>query len=123
MESFTERQPLGSLQISRDVIATIAGTAALEISGVESLVPCSKGLKRLGFKRIAAKPVNIAMSDGIVEIDIGVSLMVGAKIGEVGPAVQNAVKNNVQNMTGMVVSKVNVFVARIVFEREAAPRD
>ena len=52
-------------------------------------------------------------------IDISLSLKFGAKIEEVCTAVQNAIKDSVQTMSGMAVSKVNVLVSGIVFPPRA----
>lgn len=109
MERYKEKQPTGSLQISQDVIATIASVAAMEIEGVASLAQHTPG-----FRNRNKKSVDVVLSDGFAEIDIGVALKFGARINEVCTAIQTAVKDNVQTMTGMVVSKVNVYVAKIV---------
>lgn len=117
MESFKERQPSGSLQISQEVIATIASVAALEIDGVDGLAQHNPGVRNPFGKR-AKKTVDVVLSDDFVEIDLGLALKYGARIHEVCTAVQNAVKDNVQTMTGKAVSKVNIHVARIVFPQE-----
>lgn len=118
MESFKERQPSGSLQISQEVIATIASVAAQEIEGVDCLAQHAPGFRHNPFRKSRKKSVDVVLSDDFAEIDIGVALKYGAKINEVCTAVQTSVKDNVQTMTGMAVSKVNVFVARIVFPGE-----
>lgn len=117
MESFKERQPTGSLQISHEVIATIASVAALEIEGVARLAQRSPGLYR-NPPRKQKKAVEVILSDDIVEINMGLALHFGARINQVCTAVQTAVKDNVQTMTGMMVSKVNIYVAGIVFPME-----
>ena len=114
----SKKQLSGSLQISQDVIATIASVAAQEIDGVASVAQHAPGLQRNPLKKNYKKPVDVVVADGLAQIDIGVTLNYGAKIGEVCTKVQSAVKDNVQSMTGMAVSKVNVFVARIAFPAE-----
>jgi uncharacterized alkaline shock family protein YloU len=114
----TERKPAsGELKISRDVIAAIAKVAAMEVKGVDSLATSTAAQ---GFfpARFAQKPVDVALNDDFVTISISLNLKFGANITEVCGAVQGAVKDNVQTMTGMVVSKVNVLVAGIRFPDE-----
>ena len=53
-------------------------------------------------------------------MDISVNLKYGANIPEVAETLQKAVKDAVQNMTGITVSKVNVHVAGIVFPQSPA---
>ena len=115
MDRSKERHTTGSLQISQDVLATIAGISAQEIDGVGALAQHSPGIGHNPLKKQRGRSVDVIISDGSVEIDIGITLKYGAKISEVCTAVQKTVKDNVQTMTGMAVSKVNVFVARIVF--------
>lgn len=115
----TSRQPVGSLKISQEVIATIASVAALEIEGVDMLVEPANQMSRLFSRSMGKKAVRISLSDDFVEIDLSINLKFGAKITEVCTAIQNNVKENVQTMTGMAVSKVNVMVAGIIFPDEA----
>jgi uncharacterized alkaline shock family protein YloU len=110
-----KKQPAGTLQISHDVVATIAGVAAKEIEGVTGLSHHSPGLKRNPLRKSFMKPVDVIIAEGLVEIDIGIALRFGAQITDVCAKVQSAVKDSVQTMTGMAVSKVNVFVSRITF--------
>ena len=116
MGSGKERQPVGSLKISEDVVATIASVAALEVEGVESLIlPGSSKLFPRGFGK---KAIHIDISDDFVEVGLSINLKFGARISDVCKSVQQNVKDNVQTMTGMAVSKVNVVVSGITFSEE-----
>lgn len=97
-----------SLKISQDVIETIAKVAALEIEGVADTVEQSGNLINM-----LKGPIEIKMMDGIAEISIGIILDFGANISDVCKAVQRNIKDNVQTMTGIIVSKVNVSVEGI----------
>lgn len=111
----------GSLKISRDVIATIAGCAATEIEGVAALAPFTSGLTTgWVLKARSSLPVAVTLNDDVACIDINLNLEYGAKIPEVSVKVQSAVKDAVQNMTGVAVTKVNVHVAGAVFADAAA---
>ena len=106
-------QPSGSLKISRDVLVTIAKAAAMEVEGVHALI-ASGGNSRL-FGRRAIK---IALSDDFAEITLSIRLKSGAHIPSVCAAIQSGVKDSIQTMTGIAVSKVNVVVAGIAFSEE-----
>lgn len=111
----------GSLKISRDVIATIAGCTATEIEGVAALAPFTSGITSgWVLKARSSMPVAVELSDDVASIDINVSLEYGAKIPEVSAKVQQAVKDAVQNMTGVAVTRVNLHVAGVVFAEAAA---
>ena len=114
------KQPSGSLKISQDVLATISNFAAEEIDGVVSLSDTYAPIKNFQKKGSIGKPIQISLNDDVAVIDISVNLKYGANIPAVAETLQKAVKDAVQNMTGITVSKVNVHVAGIVVP-EAAP--
>jgi len=103
---------VASLKISKDVISTIASVATLEIAGVAGFSEPNKiGFFAKGF----TKPIEISLADDFAEISLCLDLEFGAKIPVVCTEVQNNVRENVQTMTGIVVSKVNITVSGIVF--------
>ena len=114
------KQPAGSLKISQDVLATISNFAAEEIDGVVSLANTYAPIKNFLKKCSIGRPIQISLNDDVAVIDISVNLKYGANIPQVAETLQKAVKDAVQNMTGITVSKVNVHVAGIVFP-ETAP--
>lgn len=115
------KQPAGSLKISEDVLATIARVAALEIGGVAALAEPDTSVGKFFFsKGFGKSPIRIEQTDDFARIDIAIQLEFGAKITDVCTAVQNNIKDNIQTMTGMAVSKVNVTVSGIAFPEEAA---
>jgi uncharacterized alkaline shock family protein YloU len=124
MQKTQNKPATGELKISPDVIAAIARVAALEQKGVDSLasppaVSCFFGnLFRYKPKKLGRQAISVASSDDFVTVSVSVNLKFGANITEVCAAVQNAVKDNVQTMTGMAVAKVNVMVAGITFPEE-----
>lgn len=110
----------GSLKISEDVIATIAGTAAADVKGIAglSLRPFSdiKGIVR---HKPTGHAIRMEMHDGEAVLDISVNLYLGAHIPEVAAELQTRVKDAVQTMTGISVAKVHVHVAGVVLTDEA----
>lgn len=105
----------GSLKISEDVLAAIAGNATKEIKGVAGLAlrPIPENLG-LFHKKSADKGIRISIKDGEAVIDVFVSIYDGAKIPETSEQIQTRVKETVQNMTGITVSKVNVHISSLV---------
>ena len=117
-----KRETVGNLKISQEVVATIAHFATKEIDGVASMAycPAAVNLKKFLTKSQTAKSINIEMNDDVAVIDVYVNLKYGAKIPIVSENIQKSVKNAVQNMTGIVVAKVNIFVVGITFDEAAA---
>ena len=112
-------QSTGNLRISREVIATIARYAALEIEGIDSLASFATNLKGWLLKKQSARPVSIDLNDDVAEICLHINVKAGVNIPKTSEKVQHAVKEAVQNMTGIVVSRVNIVIAGIVFDESA----
>ncbi len=110
----------GSLRISEDVLATIAVKAASGISGVSGLIGDKNQTKPGGLKLPGQKPVKIQLEDDQAVLDLYIRVKYGSNIRTVCEALQQAVKEDVQTMTGIAVSKVNVHVEDIVFEEPQA---
>ena len=126
MQNHENTQPNGNLKISREVISTIAKYAALEVEGVASLASFTANLKGWLLRRKSAKPINIDLTDYVARIDLHINVKAGVKIPELAEKVQAAVKEAVQNMTGIAVSHVNIEISDIIFEKmgsELAPAD
>ena len=119
MQSHDQNQAAGNLKISREVIATIARYAALEIEGVDSLASFATNLKGWLIKKQSAKPIDIDLSDDVAVIELHVNIKAGVNIPETAEKIQSAVKEAVQNMTGIAVSRVNINIAGIVFAEPA----
>ena len=119
MSGVENRQPAGSLKISKNVIETIVRTSAREIDGVASLPEEQKDGGRIFPRNFGKKAVHVTLTDDFAEIDVNVNLEAGTRIPDVCAAVQANVKDNVQTMTGIAVSKVNVLVAGVLFPKSA----
>ena len=109
----------GSLQISTEVIAKIARCAALEIEGVAE-VSCgrqqSKKAKELLEMVNVQSPVTVEMREGTADITLNLVVRFGTCIPVMAEKVQKNVKNAVQNMTRVTVSRVNLIIAGLAAE-------
>ncbi|HIY08752.1 MAG TPA: Asp23/Gls24 family envelope stress response protein [Firmicutes bacterium] len=119
---FNRPDPAGTLSISEDVIATIAANTTTEIEGVAALANFYSNVVSSWFwKKQSSRPIIINLNDDVATIDIHVSLRSGVRIPDVAQNIQRSVKDAVQNMTGIAVTKVNVYVSGIVFDTPSAP--
>ena len=115
----------GSLQISTDVISKIAKLATLEVEGIYSVsgnIVSGKGFA-LVRKMPMQKPISVELNDDVAEISVNVVVKYGCKIPQLSEKVQENVKNAVQNMTCITVSKVNVIITGVVQETTAPVED
>lgn len=104
-EVVTENDIKG-INISEDVVATIAGMAAQEVKGVASMNASGIG-EVFGIKTKGVK-VQVDDKDAVIEISLNVEY--GARIPDIAWEVQNKVKTQVETMTGLNVVSVNVHV-------------
>ena len=113
-----EETKIGTISIADDVVASIAGIAALEVKGVSKLNGnITKDLAgKLGKKNLA-NGVKVDIANGIVAVDISVEMEYGNSIRKVSEEIQLKVKQAVENMTGLKVSVVNVTVAGIKLDK------
>ena len=121
MENMKNNDNIGGLVISEDVISSIAINAAKDIKGVSSfpIRPTDiKGVFKVGSSSI--KAVRVDSNDNEIIIKINVNLKSGSKIQSVCEEVQSSIKDAVQNMTGRVVTRVDVNVCGVDFEESAA---
>lgn len=100
----------GEVRISENVIRSIAGVSAKEIEGVADLASVRTTLLR------TEPPVSVQVVRDTVEITVRLVLKNGCRLTGVAEQVQQKVKENVQSMTGVIVSKVHVIAADIMFE-------
>lgn len=101
----------GSLKISEDVIITVARLAALDINGVAGLAGEISKLSKLRKNG----PIIVSMIEDVAALDIKIKVRSGVRAAAVAQAVQTAVKDSVQSMTGVAVARVNVTVCGVVF--------
>ena len=114
------RDSVGTLRISREVLSTIAATAASEVAGVHSLTAAPVDLKGMFSKRQLPKSVAVTLRDDIAEVELHLILNGEVKIPIVSEKVQRAVKDAIQSMTRVTVSKVHVVIEGINFSAAAA---
>ncbi|MBE7032511.1 MAG: Asp23/Gls24 family envelope stress response protein [Ruminococcaceae bacterium] len=99
----------GNIAISNDVIATIAAIAAKSIDGVYGMVnSLTGGFAELLGKKNPSKGVKVTVNDRDVKIDMFVVVEYGVKIPDVAWEIQGKTKNEVEAMTGLNVTAVNV---------------
>lgn len=104
----------GSVNIADEVIAVIASMAASEVKGVASMVSGVAGnfAELIGMKN-TSKGVKITKDGDSVTLDLAIMVEYGTKIPDVSWNVQSKVKGDVEAMTGLSVSAVNVSVESI----------
>ena len=112
-----EKEKLGEVQIADEVVAIIAGLAATEVEGVDSMAGniTNELVGKLGMKNLS-KGVKVDVTEEHVSVDLSLNLKYGYNIPEVGEKVQDRVKSAIENMTGLSVLDVNIRIASVNME-------
>lgn len=110
----------GQIKISDEVVGTIAGIAAMEVSGVAGMSGgIAGGIGDMLGRKNFSKGVKVQVGDVETSIDLYIIVEYGAKIPEVAWNIQEAVKREVEAMTGLDVAEVNINVQGVNIEKES----
>jgi uncharacterized alkaline shock family protein YloU len=112
----TQQTPHGRTSIADGVVQKIAGLAAREVSGVYAL---GGGAARAfgalreripGSSQSAGQGVSVEVGERQAAVDLDLVTEYGVSITDVAQAVRRNVISNVEGMTGLEVTEVNVSV-------------
>ena len=106
----------GKVIFADEVVATIAGLAALEVEGVASM---SAGIVEKFGKKTPARGVRVEVGEKEAAIDLYMIVDYGVQIPEVAWNVQENVKKSVETMTGLTVVEVNIYIQGIEFHKDS----
>lgn len=109
-----ENDRIGEVRIADEVVAIIAGLAATEIDGVDSMAGniTNELVGKLGMKNLS-KGVKVDVTEEHVSVDLSLNIKYGYNIPSVCEKVQDRVKTAIENMTGLTVLDVNVKIAGV----------
>lgn len=109
---FKVRNEYGQITIEHDVLARIAGAAAMECYGIVGMAAKSlkDGIARLLKKDKLTKGILLTMDNNAVKLDIHVIVLYGTSIAVICESLINSVKYKIEESTGLKVANVNVHV-------------
>jgi uncharacterized alkaline shock family protein YloU len=107
------KSDLGNVHISNDVIAVLAGSAALDcygLVGMASRKQLKDGIAELLGRENLSRGVEVRTEQEHVHIDLHIVVSYGTKISEVAHNVQSKVKYVMNEVVGLRVDFVNIIV-------------
>lgn len=111
--------PMGTLRIANEVVAVIAGLAATEVAGVAGMSGgIVGGIAEILGKKNLSKGVKVEVGEKEAAVDLYLIMEYGSYIPQVAENVQNNVKKSIENMTGLTVVEVNVYIQGVRFQQE-----
>lgn len=117
-EYISRQEELGNINISEEVLAALAGAAALEVEGVGALGSgLSSDMAARAGRKALSKGVRLTVAGDEVTVSIAVLVKYGHVVPDVAAAVQDAVKSALENTSGLRVAGVNVTVAGVAFSK------
>ncbi|MGI6538583.1 MAG: Asp23/Gls24 family envelope stress response protein [Caldicoprobacterales bacterium] len=102
----------GEIRISNDVLATIAGLAAIGCYGIVGMASkrATDGLVELLGSENLSRGVKVTTQGNEVVIDLFIIVEYGISIAAVAQSIIDTVKYKIESLTGTTVKKVNVKV-------------
>jgi len=111
----------GKVLISNEILAVIAGKAAIEVEGVTGLGGYVAGItKNKAIRKHLPKGIAVAVNGQDARLALAIAVKMGTKLHEISKEVQERVKTAVETMTGLNVLEVNVRVSTVSTERRKA---
>lgn len=114
-----QKNDIGQVIIEDEVIAIIAGVAAVEVEGVNSMAGniTKELVSKLGVNNLS-KGVRTEITEDSISVYMALNINFGYNIPQVAVMTQEKVKAAVENMTGFHVSAVNIHIAGVIIDRD-----
>ncbi len=114
----------GSVMISQEVIASIASIAIREVDGVYGLsTGTTLDIGNILGKKNFRKGIDVKFGEEGMEISCNLVVKMGCAVMTVAKAVQEAIAEEVTNMSGTRPAAVNVNVSGIAIPKTAKPQE
>ncbi|MCY7779423.1 Asp23/Gls24 family envelope stress response protein [Bacillus haynesii] len=107
------RTNYGQIDISNEVVAMVAGGAAIDCYGIVGMASKNQikdGLTEILRKENFARGVIVRQEEDRIHIDMYIIVSYGTKISEVAHNVQTKVKYTLDHTVGLAVDSVNIYV-------------
>ena len=103
---------LGSIVIDSNVVATYAGSVAVECFGIVGMasVNMKDGFVELLGRENLGRGIHVSMHDNKIALDFHVIVSYGVSISAVAENLVSSVKYKMEAFTGMEVERINIFV-------------
>lgn len=111
----------GQLTITNEVVATIAGGAAMECYGIVGMASKSQikdGLAEILRKENYSRGIVVRQEDESLHVDMYIIVSYGTKISEVAHNVQSKVKYTLNQTLGLTVDSINVYIQGVRVAKE-----
>ena len=111
--------PNGTLHITEEVLAVISTICVQEVNGVEMISPNLKnGILNKFNKTYSKKGISISAENNKILIQLTLSINYGGNIVEKCLQLQEAIVEEIEALTGVIVNQIDINIENITFENE-----
>jgi len=105
----------GTISIENEVIARIAGLAAMDCCGIVGMAVknVKDGFVQLLKRESLTKGINLIINENKVSIDFHIIVEYGTKISAIADNLISIVKYKIEDSIGLEVEEINIFVEGI----------
>ncbi len=103
-------EQLGVVRIARQVLSAIVINSALQIPGVTRIAQTNDQWSRFLNREVPKQGVVLTIKETTVSADLYLVVAAGVNIVEVGTAVQEEVASSLEEMVGMQVREINIYI-------------
>jgi len=115
-ELIIDTEGAGQVKITDEVIAIIAGTAALEIEGVAGMAGKLSGdIAQILGRHNLGKGVIVEVAGGGVKVTLNILAKFGYKLQEMSEAIQRRVETAIDNMLGLNTQEININISGVLY--------
>ena len=100
----------GVIRVARQVLLTIIVNVALETPGVRRMAQGSDQWARFLGREVPRQGVALTIKENTISADLYIVVASGVNIVEVGSVIQAEVASAIEEMVGMQVREVNVYI-------------
>ncbi|UCF09733.1 MAG: Asp23/Gls24 family envelope stress response protein [Candidatus Bipolaricaulota bacterium] len=104
----------GRVSVSDDVISSIAHIAAEKVDGIARSAGGSGGLKSIFGGEDLAPTIKTDLSDDGVRVEMRICVEYGYPVHEVAQGVQASVQKDIEDLAGVTVTGIDVYVRKVV---------
>lgn len=109
----------GNVRVAGDVVAAIAARSACEVEGIAGLAASAPDIADMLIKKSGTSGVHVEKIDeGSCSITVTATGRYGFTMTEAAKSVQEKVKSDIESMTGLTVTEVNIYIAGISFDKK-----
>ncbi|MCL1917405.1 MAG: Asp23/Gls24 family envelope stress response protein [Peptococcaceae bacterium] len=117
MDKRAYEEALGNVKIADEVVEVISAMAASQVEGVAAL-GSGGGVSDTAniFSRGSRKGIKVEITEDQAKINMFLTVHFGSAIPTIAGKLQEAVKEAVENMTGLTVAEINIHIQGVAFK-------